>query len=103
MKFRQAITFGFLAGLATTGAVAAPADSGDIQLVQNSGAVDRSLGNGSMGVGEGIQRLPEQLGTDRVETQERRQKVYDEAGHGDNDTDMEHRPRRTLGDRDDED
>lgn len=103
MRFRLVITLGFLAGFAATGALAASADSIDIQLVQNSGAVDRSLGNGSMGVGEGIERLPEQPGTDRVEVEERRQKVYDEAGHGDNDTDMEHRPRRTLGDHDDDD
>lgn len=97
------ITFGLLAGLAATGATAAPAGSVDIELAQNTGAVDRSLGNGSMGVGEGIQPLPEQPAVDRTEREERREKVYDEAGHGDNDTDMEHRPRRTLGDRDRDD
>lgn len=103
MKTCLVTTLGFVAGLAATGVAAASADSVDIELAQNTGAVDRSLGNGSMGIGEGIRRLPEQPGADRVESKERQKKIYDEAGHGDNDTDMEHRPRRTLGDRDRDD
>jgi hypothetical protein len=56
-----------------------------------------------MGLGEGIERLPERPEADREkEGKQQTRKAYDESGHGDNDTDMEHRPRRTLGDRDDD-
>lgn len=92
--------------LAMTGAAAAgmdPAFSNDSSLAQNTGAADRTLGNSSMGLGEGIKRLPERPEEDRDEDGDQRaHKTYDESGHGDNDTDMEHRPRRTLNDRNDD-
>lgn len=95
-----------IAGLvAASGAVAAPADpaaSHATQLAQNTGAADRTLGNGSMGVGEGIGQLPEREDEIYRDRDQRTSKAYDESGHGDNDTDMEHRPRRTLGDSDDD-
>lgn len=69
-------------------------------LAQNTGAADRGLGNGSMGVGEQIEPLPVQKeGEPAVRDAEgQTEQRYDESGHGDNDTDMEHRPRRKLGD-----
>jgi hypothetical protein len=76
---------------------------GTVQLAQNTGSVDRSLGNGSMGTGAGIERLPEQSEKDRDVRDVRdqhTQQFYEQSNHGDTDTDMEHRPRRTLGDRD---
>lgn len=104
MRTHLVIALGAVAGLAATAATAAlehPAHN-VVQLAQNTGAVDRTLGNGSMGAGEGIERLPERPNVDRRQDDERRERVYDEPGHGDNDTDMEHHPRRTLGDRKDE-
>lgn len=77
-------------------AVAAPLESIDPLLAQQGPApADRSLGNGSMGTGEGIERLPD----DEAEG-DGGQSRYEQSEHGDTDTDMEHRPRRTLGDED---
>ncbi len=90
-----------LAGLAD----AAPGADG-YRLAQNSGAVDRSLGNGSMGMGEGIERLPEQRRhgeAPEVPHQTPRASKYDESSHGDIDPDMEHRRHRTLDDDDEPD
>jgi hypothetical protein len=107
MRTSFLIALGSVAGLvAMTGTASVPfepaAPSG-IQLAQNTGAADRTLGNSSMGLGEGIERLPERPEMDRDEDgKQQTRKAYDESGHGDNDTDMEHRPRRTLGDRDDD-
>ena len=71
---------------------------GSFSLSQNTAPADRTMGNSSMGLGSGIQRLPEQEeGTPDLEDHPPRQR-YDEAEHGGHDTDMEHRPRRTLGD-----
>lgn len=107
MRTYLLIALGSVAGFfAVTGVAAEPIDpavSNGTQLVQNTGAADRTLGNSSMGLGEGIKRLPERPDTDREEGEDRRtHKTYDESGHGDNDTDMEHRPRRTLNDRNDD-
>jgi hypothetical protein len=107
MRTYLLIALGSVAGLfAMTGAAAEaidPAMSNGPQLAQNTGAADRTLGNSSMGLGEGIKRLPERPDEDRDEGEgQRTHKTYDESGHGDNDTDMEHRPRRTLNDRNDD-
>ncbi|MCQ4314694.1 hypothetical protein EA797_05615 [Stutzerimonas zhaodongensis] len=87
--------------------VAVPAWAGSItqgavQVAQNTGAADRGAGNGSMGIGNGVERLPERLEEDRELRDSETPKAYDESSHGDTDPDMEHRPRRTLGDRDDD-
>mgnify|MGYP000399791415 CR=1 FL=1 len=92
-------------GTALAAAVTVQASAGDpisvnAQLAQNTGSVDRTLGNGSMGTGEGIERLPEQSEKDPDVREQRPQRAYEQSNHGDMDTDMEHRPRRTLGDRD---
>lgn len=104
MRTYLLIALGPVVGLAAmTGVAATQADAAAIQLAQNTGAADRSLGNGSMGLGEGIERLPERREADREEqTDQRKNKAYGESGHGDNDIDMEHHPRRTLGDQDDD-
>ena len=107
MRTYLRIALGAVVGLsAVTAALAASlerAAPSASQLAQNTGAVDRTLGNSSMGVGEGIERLPERSETDLDQDDEQRtRKTYDESGHGDNDTDMEHHPRRTLGDREDD-
>ena len=107
MRTSLLMALGSVAGLvAVTGTADVsfgPAAPGAIQLAQNTGAADRTLGNSSMGLGEGIKRLPERPEADRdKDGKQQRRKAYDESGHGDNDTDMEHRPRRTLGDRDDD-
>lgn len=108
MRTYLVIALGSLVGLAgVTNAVAASleraAAPSAIQVAQNTGAVDRTLGNSSMGVGEGIERLPElpETAHDR-DKEQHAEKIHDEPGHGDNDTDMEHHPRRTLGDREDD-
>ena len=105
MRTYLIIALGAVAGLAVTGATAASLEDvtpGVVQLAQNPGAVDRTLGHSSMGDGEGITRLPERPETDRSRDEKQRAQTYYESGHGDNDTDMEHRPRRTLGDREDD-
>ncbi|AHL76047.1 hypothetical protein CH92_13460 [Stutzerimonas stutzeri] len=104
MRTYLLIALGSVAGLvAGTGVAATPVDSATIQLAQNTGAADRSLGNGSMGLGEGIERLPERREADRNEREDqRRSKAHSESGHGDNDIDMEHHPRRTLGNQNDD-
>lgn len=81
------------------------AAAGVLQLAQNSGAVDRgAAGNGSMGVGDGIEYLPDNSPVQprRDDPPDRRPEVKtsaSEPGHGGNETDMEHRPRPTLGDK----
>lgn len=82
----------------------APDAIGVFSVAQNTGAADRGLGNGSMGVGEKIEPLPvRKEGEPAVRDAEgQTEQRYDESGHGGNDTDMEHRPRRKLGDRDDD-
>jgi hypothetical protein len=109
MRSYLVIALGSLVGFAAVAVSAAAslerATPSAVHLAQNTGAADRTLGNSSMGVGEGIERLPElpelpETANDRDEGQ-RSQETYEESGHGDNDTDMEHHPRRTLGDRED--
>ncbi|WP_413043925.1 hypothetical protein [Pseudomonas sp. YJ42] len=103
MRTYLLIAFGSVAGLAAmTGVAAAQVDPAAIEWAQNTGAADRSLGNGSMGLGEGIERLPERREAGRDEREDPRSKTHGESGHGDNDIDMEHHPRRTLGDQDDD-
>lgn len=101
MRIILLFALGSLAGFASLTSTAATLTQPSVPmsslLAQNTGAADRTLGNSSMGLGDGIERLPERLEADRDE-QERPPKAYDESGHGDNDTDMEHRRRRTLGD-----
>ncbi len=88
--------------IASVPASAGLTKQGAFSLAQNTGAADRSAGNGSMGIGEGVERLPEQREENRDLRKTQAPKAYDQSGHGDNDPDMEHRPRRTLGDRDDD-
>lgn len=108
MRTYLVFTLGSMLGLASVLDPAAASIEGHaapsvMHVAQNTGAIDRSLGNGSMGAGEGIERLPESLEAERDRNREQGlRKKYDDPGHGDNDTDMEHRPRRTLGDRDDD-
>ena len=102
---RSYLPIALVAALAATAAATATATAGvtmpgTVQLAQNSGSVDRTLGNGSMGTGAGIERLPEQSDKDRKVPDQRTQQAYEQSNHGDTDTDMEHRRRRTLGDRD---
>lgn len=106
MRTYLTLTMASAVGLFSLPGVAAePLDSvvsDEIRFAQNTGAADRTLGNSSMGLGEGIRRLPESPESARDEDEKPRAGGYDESGHGDNDTDMEHRPRRTLGDREDD-
>ncbi|MCQ4256622.1 hypothetical protein [Stutzerimonas stutzeri] len=88
--------------IASTPASAGSIGPSELQLTQNSGAADRGGGNGSMGIGDGVDRLPERLDEKRDSRDEQEDGAYDQSGHGDTDPDMEHRPRRTLGDRDDD-
>ena len=101
MRKSLLIVLGSLAGFVATidAADASPAAAPDPQrLAQNTGAADRSLGNGSMGIGEGIERLPERREAERESYGDpHAPNAYDEADHGDTHPDMEHRPRRTLG------
>ena len=101
---RSILLVNLVAVLAALSSAAALADTsyGAVQLAQNTGAADRSLGNGSMGIGEGVERLPERLDENRDLRESEDSTVYDESSHGDTDPDMEHRPRRTLGDRDED-
>ncbi len=92
-----------LLGIAAAPASAGSMTQGGFHLAQNTGATARSLGNGSMGTGEGIERLPEQLDRNMDLRDVQASDAYDQSSHGDTDPDMEHRPRRTLGDRDDDD
>ena len=92
-----------LAAAATAQASAGDSMSGYTLLAQNTGSVDRTLGNGSMGTGAGIERLPEQSRErrdDREARDQQMEQIYEQSNHGDTDPDMEHHPRRTLGDRD---
>ena len=102
---RSFLTIMFGATILAIASVSASAGSitqGAFQLAQNTGAADRGLGNGSMGIGADIERLPERLDENRDSRKEQTTEIYDQSGHGDTDPDMEHRPRRTLGDRDDD-
>lgn len=93
-----------LAGVAN-GAEGAGAAAVELQLAQNTGPVDRgAAGNGSMGKGEGIKYLPGKADAPprRDDAKAERPAVktsVSEPGHGGNETDMEHRPRPTLGDK----
>ena len=93
-----------LAGVAN-GVDGEGAAAGELQLAQNTGPVDRgAAGNGSMGMGEGINYLPAkpEAAPRRDDGKAERPAVktsVSEPGHGGNETDMEHRPRPTLGDK----
>lgn len=106
MQTYISVIFGSFISMAAAHGVASetPDAVGVFSLAQNTGAADRGLGNGSMGVGEEIKPLPvEKQGASAVrDAESQTDQRYDESGHGDNDTDMEHRPRRTLGDRNDD-
>lgn len=72
-------------------------------ITQNSGPVERAAGNGSMGMGEGIHNRPGKFEEDSHQPKRKYQPAAnsDEASelrHGGNETDMEHKRRRTLGD-----
>jgi len=101
-SYRLRAALAVIAATAATAAmqVSAGPTAGTVLLAQNSAAVDRTLGNGSMGTGEGIDRLPEQLDEDYNVQDRRVRQDYEQSSHGDTDTDMEHRPRKTLGDED---
>lgn len=101
---RSLLVMSFAAVVAAGSPVAALAGSSHdaVRLAQNTGAADRTLGNGSIGTGEGVERLPAQLDENRDLRDSSMPKAYDESGHGDTHPDMEHRPRRTLGDQDDD-
>lgn len=97
------IVFGATLLAIASGPALAGSDIQDaLQVAQNTGAADRGLGNGAMGIGDGVERLPEQRDEDRDLRDEQAAKTYDQSGHGDTQPDMQHRPRRTLGDRDDD-
>jgi len=106
MQNYSTVMFGALIAVAAAQGMAedAPVQTlGAIELAQNTGAANRTLGNGSMGLGEGIDRLQQpKNGETEHDTDERRPQRYDQSAHGDNDTDMEHRQRPTLGDHKDE-
>jgi len=93
-----------LAGVAN-GAESEGAAAGELQLAQNTGPVDRgAAGNGSMGMGEGIKYLPGKPDAaprrdDAPDNRPALKTSVSEPGHGGNETDMEHRPRPTLGDK----
>lgn len=79
--------------------------AGEPRLVQNTGPVDRgAAGNGSMGMGQGIDYLPgkpdpTKRRDDAAEDRPAAKTSVSEPGHGGNETDMEHRRRPTLGDK----
>ena len=72
-------------------------------IVQISAPVDRAAGNGSMGMGDGLRVPAEEPRRPAGET-DRSSEGADlvdqdaDAGHGGNETDMEHRRRPRLGD-----
>ncbi len=75
----------------------------DIPLAQNTGAADRgAAGNGSMGIGDGIDYLEDDQGQSEAggaSSKKPAVEQYDdtaEPGHGGNETDMEHRRRPKL-------
>lgn len=74
----------------------------DIPLAQNTGAADRGAGNGSMGIGGGIDYLEDDQGQSEAgdaSSKKPAAEQYDdtaEPGHGGNETDMEHRRRPKL-------
>lgn len=79
-----------------------------VPLAQNTGAADRgAAGNGSMGIGGGIDHLDEeQSQSEAVDASSSKPAAeqYDdtaEPGHGGNETDMEHRRRPKLEKRND--
>lgn len=80
-------------------------EAGERWLAQNSGPVDRgAAGNGSMGMGDGIEFLPQKPDaalrrTDPTGERPAAKTSVSEPGHGGNETDMEHRRRPTLGDK----
>ncbi|MEW6310382.1 MAG: hypothetical protein AB1532_05555 [Pseudomonadota bacterium] len=98
---------GLLVCTLMTGAIgyaqAAPAN-GLLAQSMRGAPVDRAAGNGSMGTGEGIERLERQSMPDerdaRGDDEKRRaaSTSIDDPGHGGNETDMEHRRRPHLGD-----
>lgn len=94
-----ALGAGFAAAAAGQASAEVPA-AGGFQFAQNTGAVNRSLGNGSMGTGEAIERLPERSGEEPKLSQQPARQAEEQSSHGDTNPDMEHHPRRTLGDRD---
>ncbi len=95
----------YLAGCVTAllamGAVAQGEVNPETAIVQNSGPVDRAAGNGSMGMGEGID-YPTGEAEQRSELPRGKYEPADsseaELRHGGNETDMEHKRRPTLGD-----
>ncbi|WP_312571004.1 hypothetical protein [Stutzerimonas balearica] len=97
---------GLLVCTLITGAIgyaqAAPAN-GLLAQSMRGAPVDRAAGNGSMGTGEGIERLERQSMPDERDARddEKRRAAstsIDDPGHGGNETDMEHRRRPHLGD-----
>lgn len=71
-------------------------------VAQNSAPVDRAAGNGSMGMGEGLDYRAGESER-RTEPSKRKYEPADETEdaelrHGGNETDMTHRRRPTLGD-----
>ncbi len=83
----------------------AEGEEGGLRLAQNTGPVDRgAAGNGSMGMGDGIEYLPqrqdaESWRNDSADEHPAVKTSVSEPGHGGNETDMEHRRRPTLGDK----
>lgn len=98
--YLKCLVAGCVTALLAVGAVAQEV-SPETAIVQNSGPVDRAAGNGSMGVGEGINYLDEKF-EQRADQPRKKYEPADsseaELRHGGNETDMEHKRRPTLGD-----
>ena len=84
----------------TAGAQSLELPFAGVPVAQNTGAPDRgAAGNGSMGIGSGVEHLDEAERTDQGGSRQSSGEQLDdsaEPGHGGNETDMEHRRRPKL-------
>ena len=89
-----------LALLASTAGACLELPFAGVPVAQNTGAPDRgAAGNGSMGIGSGVEHLDEAERTDQGGSRQPSGEQLDdsaEPGHGGNETDMEHRRRPKL-------
>ena len=104
MRIQLGLVIAVLAS--TAGAQSLELPFAGVPLAQNTGAADRgAAGNGSMGIGGGVDYLDEKQRATSVDSSSEKtsskQNGSAEPGHGGNETDMEHRRRPKLEKRSD--
>jgi hypothetical protein len=104
MRIQLGLVIAVLAS--TAGAQSLELPFAGVPLAQNTGAADRgAAGNGSMGIGGGVDYLDEKQRATSVDSSSEKtsskQNSSTEPGHGGNETDMEHRRRPKLEKRSD--